>query len=41
MPVVPTRFVPVIVPFAALFRQPTWRHARALLIGAILAPGVR
>ena len=41
MPAVPTRFVPVIVPFAALFRQPTWRHARALLIGAILAPGVR
>jgi len=38
---VPTRFVPVIVPFAALFRQRTWRHARALLLGAILAPGVR
>jgi hypothetical protein len=37
----PTRFVPVIVPFAALFRQRTWRHARALLLGAIRAPGVR
>ena len=36
-----TRFVPVIVPFAALFRQRTWRHARALLLGAILTPGVR
>jgi hypothetical protein len=31
----------VIVPFAVLFRQRTWRHARALLLGAILAPGVR
>jgi hypothetical protein len=37
----PTRFAPVIVAFAGLFRQRTWRHARALLIGAILAPGVR
>jgi len=37
----PTRFVLVIVAFAPLFRQRTWRHARALLIGAILAPGVR
>jgi hypothetical protein len=41
MPAVPTRFVPVIVPFAALLRQRTWRPARALLLGAILAPGVR
>lgn len=41
MPALPTRFAPVIVPFAGLFRQPTWRHARALLLGAILAPGVR
>ena len=41
MSALPTRFVPVIVPFAALFRQRTWRHARALLLGAILAPGVR
>ena len=41
MSALPTRFVPVIVPFAGLFRQRTWRHARALLLGAILAPGVR
>ena len=41
MSTVPTRFVPVILPFAGLFRQRTWRHARALLVGAILAPGVR
>lgn len=38
---IPTRFVAVIVPFAALFRQRTWRHARALVVGALLAPGVR
>jgi hypothetical protein len=37
----PARFAPVIVPFAGLFRQRTWRHARVLLVGAILAPGVR
>ena len=41
MSTLPTRFAPVIVPFGVLFRQPTWRHARALLLGAILAPGVR
>jgi len=37
----PARFVPVIVAFAGLFRQRTWCHARALLAGTILAPGVR
>jgi hypothetical protein len=42
MPALPTRFVPVILPFAVLFRQRrTWRRAQHLLIGAILAPGVR
>lgn len=41
MATLPPRFVPVIVPFAPLFRQRTWCHARALLLGAILAPGVR
>lgn len=41
MPALPTRFAPVIVPFGPLFRQRTWRHARALLLGAILAPGAR
>lgn len=41
MSALPTRFVPVIVAFAPLFRQRTWRHARALLVGAVLAPGVR
>jgi len=37
----PTRFVSVIVPFAALFRQRPWRYGQALLLGAILTPGVR
>ena len=38
---IPARFAPVIVPFAGLFRQRTWRHARTLLVGALLTPGVR
>lgn len=37
----PPRFVIVIMAFAPLFRQRTWRQARALLIGAILTPGTR
>lgn len=41
MPTLPPRFATVIVRFSALFRQRTWRHAEALLLGAILAPGVR
>ena len=42
MATLPLRFVPVIVPFAAVFRQRrTWRHALVLLAGALLAPGRR
>ena len=42
MSALPTRFAATIVAFAPLFRQRTWRHARALLIGAILkASGLR
>jgi hypothetical protein len=41
MSTLPTRFAALIVAFAGLFRQRTWTHAKALLIGAILAPGVR
>jgi hypothetical protein len=41
MTTVPTRFAGVILCFAELFRQRTWRHAEQLLIGAILVPGVR
>lgn len=37
----PARFASVIVTFATLFRQRTWRYAQALLLGAILAPGSR
>ena len=37
----PSRFAAVFLCFAALFRQRSWRHAEALLIGAILAPGQR
>ncbi len=37
----PARFASVIVTFATLFRQRTWRYAQALLLGAILAPGPR
>ncbi|MBV9037081.1 MAG: transposase [Acidobacteriaceae bacterium] len=41
MPSLPIRLAPVILTFAPLFRQRVWRHAQALLIGAILAPGQR
>src|SRR5215210_2511255 len=37
----PARFATVILCFAPLFRQLTWRHAQVLLIGAILVPGQR
>ena len=37
----PARFAAVILAFAPLFVHRTWRHARVLLIGAILAPGRR
>jgi len=41
MPRLPPRFAAVILCFAPLFLQRTWRHAEVLLIGAILAPGQR
>ncbi len=37
----PSRFAAVILCFAPLFRERSWRHAEVLLIGAILAPGRR
>src|ERR671919_92554 len=37
----PACFAAVILCFAPLFRQHTWRHAQVLLIGAILVPGQR
>lgn len=37
----PPHFAATIVAFAPLVRQRTWCHARALLVGAMLASGVR
>jgi len=41
MPRLPSYFATVILAFAPLFLQRSWRHARVLLTGAILAPGQR
>ncbi len=41
MPRLPARFAAVILCFAPLFQQRSWRHAEVLLVGAILAPGRR
>ena len=41
MPRLPARFAVVILCFAPLFRERSWRHAELLLIGAILTPGTR
>lgn len=37
----PPRFASIILTFASLFHQSTWRYAQQLLVGAILAPGIR
>ena len=37
----PSRFAAVILCFAPLLRERSWRHAGVLLVGAILAPGRR
>src|SRR5215207_254733 len=37
----PARFAAVILCFAPLFLQRSWRHAEVLLVGAILSPGRR
>src|SRR3954470_4070906 len=37
----PVRFTAVILPFAGMFVQRTWRHAQLLLLGALLTPGQR
>ena len=41
MPCLPSRFATVILNFAPLFLQRSWRHAEVLLTGAILVPGQR
>ena len=37
----PDAILPVLIPFATLFRSPTWQKAQVLLVGAILSPGRR
>ena len=37
----PDAIVAVLVPFAKLFTNPTWRKAQVLVVGAILTPGQR
>ena len=37
----PDTIVPILIPFATLFTNPTWRKAQVLLFGAILTPGQR
>ena len=37
----PDAIVSILIPFATLFSNPTWRKAQVLLVGAILTPGQR
>ena len=37
----PDAIVPLLLPFATLCTNPTWRKAQLLLMGAILTPGQR
>ena len=37
----PDAILPLLVPFATLFSNPTWQKAQVLLVGAILTPGHR
>ena len=37
----PDAMVSLLLPFATLFTNPTWRKAQVLLVGAILTPGQR
>ena len=37
----PDAILAVLVPFATLFTNPTWRKAQLLVVGAILTPGQR
>jgi DDE superfamily endonuclease len=41
MPTLPAELLNLIVVFQPLFTKPTWEHAKALLIGALLAHGKR
>ena len=39
MPTLPDAIVAVLLAFATLFTNPTWRTARVLLIGTMQTPG--
>jgi hypothetical protein len=41
MRTLPPKMVQALVPFAPLFSERVFRHARVLLMGAILTPGAR
>jgi hypothetical protein len=41
MPALPADIIAILSMFAPLFSQPTFEHAKLLLVGAILAPGRR
>jgi hypothetical protein len=41
MPCLPPRFAALLLSFAPLFSERSWRRAEVLLVGAILAPGER
>ena len=41
MPPLPAAIIQVLAPFAPLFSKRVWGRAQALLVGAMLAPGVR
>jgi hypothetical protein len=41
MPPLPEAIILVLAPFAPLFSNRVWGYAQVLLLGAILAPGVR
>ena len=41
MPPLPEAIILVLAPFAPLFSQRVWLHAKRLLLGAMLAPGAR
>jgi hypothetical protein len=41
MPTLPTEYITILGAFARLFSQRIWKHAKILLIGAILAPAER
>jgi len=41
MPSLPAEIIVVLAPFAQLFSERVWVHAQVLVLGALLAPGIR